>query len=604
MSLRSCRTYVTCLVALCATINFTALVVFAGIASACEGNPEPCEAAPAVTTTEATSVTYSSAYINGDVNPNGCNTTYNFEYRKSGGSWVPEPTHELTGTLSQPVWEWLPSLLPETTYEFKLTATNQKGTTPGSTKSFKTPAKPVTGSAPSVTTQSATAITDTSATLNGLVNPNGLSTTYEFKYGTKKGELKKATTTTSAGSGTKNVEVSANVTLDPETVYYFQLSASNSAGTTPGGELSLTTAAAKWQIKTTPNPGSTGTMLNDVSCEPSSSVCTAVGQSTSAGIDSPVALRWNGISWSEQTAAKKSGATHTRLYGVDCPSETRCLAVGNHESSEGPSVLSEVWNEGKWNVQTTPSPTESTTSEFSAIGCNNTAECTAVGSAMVKGVKTAIAERWKSPNWALSSIPTPEGSTSSELDGVDCLWSNFCAAVGRYTSSGGQIKNLVEFWNGTEWSIQAAADPAEAEESYLAGVSCSPTPNRCMAVGAWRKKTGPLQTLAYRFNGVTTWTLQTTPNPSGSVGSVYRDVSCPSETSCTAAGYWFESLESLKPLAAAWNGSSWSGQSTAIPTSGSLSGLFGVSCRGSSCMGVGWTLKSSGGFATLSEFRE
>ena len=37
---------------------------------------------------------------------------------------------------------------------------------------------------PTVTTGAASAITSTSATLGGTVNPNGLSTTYIFLYGT------------------------------------------------------------------------------------------------------------------------------------------------------------------------------------------------------------------------------------------------------------------------------------------------------------------------------------------------------------------------------------------------------------------------------------
>lgn len=355
--------------------------------------------------------------------------------------------------------------------------------------------------------------------------------------------------------------------------------------------LSVPVAGAAWSLQTTPSPpGGTANYLYDVSCEPSTNVCTSVGKSTTSLVDSPVAQRWNGTSWSEQTAAKKSGATHTRLFGVDCPSETRCLAVGNHQSSEGPSVLSEIWNEGKWTVQTTPLPSESTSSEFVAIGCNSTANCTAVGSAVIGGVKKAIAERWTSPNWALSSIPIPEGATSSQLDGVDCLWSNFCAAVGRYTTSGGSVKSLVVFWNGTEWSLQSVTDPVGAVQSTLLDVSCTPTPNRCTAVGGWKNSSNEQFTLAYRFNGVTTWTLQSTPTPAGSIASVFQGVSCATETSCTAAGSWVSgSGGSNQTLAEEWNGSSWAIQSTENPAGAGFDAFFGVSCQSTTCIGAGWS---------------
>jgi hypothetical protein len=312
-----------------------------------------------------------------------------------------------------------------------------------------------------------------------------------------------------------------------------------------------------------------------------------------------VALRWNGTSWSEQAAAKKSGATHTRLFGVDCPSETRCLAIGNHQSSEGPSLLSEIWNEGKWNVQTTPTPSEATSSELVAIGCSSTAQCSAVGSAMIGGVKTAIAERWTSPTWAVSSIPIPEGAKSSQLDGVDCIWSNFCVAVGRYTTSGNSVKSLVMFWNGS-WSLQTVTDPGGAVESSLLDVSCTPTPNRCTAVGGWKNSAGEQFTLAYRFNGSSAWTLQSTPNPSGSGESVLQDVSCATETSCTAAGSQVGG-GSTQTLAEKWNGTSWSIQGTSNPSGATFSSLFGVSCRSTTCVGVGWSTDGSGVDTTLAE---
>lgn len=606
MALRSYTTYITCIVALCATISFTALVLFAGIAAACSGSgPPECSGKPSVTTSTTGSVGPTTAYVYGYVDPNECKTTYVFEYRKSGGTWGQGGTYGVFGSGNQLVSDFLTSLTPGTSYEYKLTASNIQGTTAGATKNFSTPPEGSPPKAPSVTTEAATGITSNGATLNASVNPNGASTTYKFEYGTKEKELNKATASVSAGSESKSQKVKAEVNLEPGTKYYFRIYASNAGGANTGSELNFTTSGGLWSIEESLNPGTSGNYLFDVSCEPSTSVCTSVGKSTSSGVDSPVALRWNGSTWSEQAAAKKSGATHTRLLGADCPSETRCLAVGNHQSSEGPAVLSELWNESKWTVQTTPLPSESTSSEFVAIGCNSTANCTAVGSAVIGGVKTAIAERWTSPNWALSSIPIPEGAKSSQLDGVDCLWSNFCVAVGRYTTSGGSIKSLVVFWNGTEWSLQSVTDPEGAAQSTLLDVSCTGTPNRCTAVGGWKNSALEQFTLAYRFNGVSTWTLQSTPNPAGSIASVFQEVSCPSETSCTAAGSWVSGGGgSNQTLAEVWNGTSWSIQGTPNPSGASFSAFFGVSCRSSTCHGVGWSRSALGVDSTLSEYRE
>ncbi len=366
-------------------------------------------------------------------------------------------------------------------------------------------------------------------------------------------------------------------------------------------------AGAAWSAQTTPTPPKgTETKLFDISCKPSTSACTSVGVNIGGeggegpeGI--PIAQRWNGTSWSSQSPAKKLGVLPTNLFGVDCPSETRCMAVGYYEAGEGPVTVAELWNEGKWNVHTPPVPSESTSSGLNAVGCNSTANCTAVGSAVINEVMTAIAAKWNSPTWTSSPVPMPEGAEWSQLDGVDCLFSNFCAAVGNYVPNGGSEKSLVMFWNG-EWKIHSLTNPVGAVESTLHDVSCTPTPNRCTAVGGWRNSKGEEFTLAYRFNGVTTWTLQSTPNPSGSVASVFQDVSCATETSCTAAGSWVSgSGGSDQTLAEEWNGSSWSEQSTANPAGAGFDGFFGVSCQEADCLGVGWSETAN---TTMAQIRE
>jgi hypothetical protein len=458
--------------------------------------------------------------------------------------------------------------------------------------------------APSVViTKPASSSSKTNVTLKGTVNPNGSEATYQFEYGTTTNYGSKVPASPkSIGSGTSPIEVNEKIEgLAPETTYHFRLVAANTKGTTESPDQTFTTPS--WEILSTPNPKeASDSTLYDVSCEPSTNVCTAVGKSTISGADIPVAQRWNGTSWAEQSAAKKSGAAQNRLFGVDCPSETRCLAVGSYQNSEGgPATLGEFWNEGKWNVQTTPVPSEATSSELVAIGCSWTSECGAVGSAVIKGVKTAIAERWVSPTWSLQTVPIPAGATSSQLDGIDCIWSNVCVAVGRYTTSGGSVKSLAMFWNGTEWKIQTVTDPAGAVQTTLLDVSCTPSPTRCTAVGGWKNSADEQFTLAYRFNG-STWTLQSTPSASGSTESVLQDVSCATETSCTAAGHSVGG-GSTQTLAEKWNGTNWSIQGTSNPSGATFSAFSGVSCRSTTCMGVGWSTDGSSLDTTLAETR-
>src|SRR5262249_18463453 len=142
--------------------------------------------------------------------------------------------------------------------------------------------------------------------------------------------------------------------------------------------ISVPAAGAAWSLQTTPTPPKgTQDKLLDISCEPSASACTSVGVNLAEAGEGPegipIAQRWNGTSWSSHSPAKKLGALPPKLNGVDCPSETRCMAVGYYEGGggEGSAVtLAELWNEGKWNVHTPPVPSESTSSGLNAVGCN------------------------------------------------------------------------------------------------------------------------------------------------------------------------------------------------------------------------------------------
>ena len=111
-------------------------------------------------------------------------------------------------------------------------------------------------SPPGVITQAATAITSTTATLNGLVNPNGLSTNYQFYWGTDP-STPYGLGLTGAGSGTSNEAETGSLTgLTPATTYYFVLAAESAAGNVDGYMLSFTTAGINAPTLGTPATGS------------------------------------------------------------------------------------------------------------------------------------------------------------------------------------------------------------------------------------------------------------------------------------------------------------------------------------------------------------
>src|SRR4030042_6981700 len=99
----------------------------------------------------------------------------------------------------------------------------------------------IVDSQPAVSPSAATGITTSGATLNGSVNPNGLSTTAWFEWGTDPTlTFFSNTPTQSVGSGTTSQSVSAALTgLSTGTTYYYRVAASNSSGTTKGSILSF-----------------------------------------------------------------------------------------------------------------------------------------------------------------------------------------------------------------------------------------------------------------------------------------------------------------------------------------------------------------------------
>jgi hypothetical protein len=116
------------------------------------------------------------------------------------------------------------------------------------------PPATATASAPGATTGAATKITATTATLNGVVNPNKEDTTYVFEYGTTTA-YGSTTPAQPPVSGNAGKDVSVDVTgLTPGTLYHFRLVATNPSGSDQGNDATFTTQAANYPLPPPPPP--------------------------------------------------------------------------------------------------------------------------------------------------------------------------------------------------------------------------------------------------------------------------------------------------------------------------------------------------------------
>jgi hypothetical protein len=118
----------------------------------------PVPAAPTVSNTSFSLVTPTEARLEAKINPRGSETSIHFEYvddahfqaeEFAGATLAPVPDRHLAeGFSDHAVAETVDGLLPETTYHFRVMATNSLGPTFGPERTFNTPPLPVQQSCP------------------------------------------------------------------------------------------------------------------------------------------------------------------------------------------------------------------------------------------------------------------------------------------------------------------------------------------------------------------------------------------------------------------------------------------------------------------------
>jgi hypothetical protein len=245
-----------------------------------------------------------------------------------------------------------------------------------------------------------------------------------------------------------------------------------------------------------------------------------------------------------------------------------------------------------WNLLSTEDPAGTVNSYLESVSCPGTEACTAVGLYdLSSGGFRPLAEAWNGSSWKSQAMALPAGSETT-MAGVSCSSSTACSAVGYYLSSAGVYRSLAEVWNGTSWSVQATPEPTGTKYSMLDGISCSAS-TACTAVG-WYEAGGVELPLVERWNG-TAWAAQTAPQPSGAKASYPHAVKCLSATACTLAGFYETTAGAYVPFAETWNGTTWTVQSMPSPTGSTYPMLTSMSCTSStSCLAAGYYFTGTG----------
>ena len=301
--------------------------------------------APSATTDAVSNNTAgNSATLNGSINPNGAATSVYFQWGTDLSYGNTTSVQVIpAGTTVIPVTANISGLTLNTTYHYRVVATNSAGTTYGGDVPFTTPSD----AAPFAETTSATNKNGNSGTLNGTVNPNGLETSVYFEWGL----------TTSYGSTTSaqllpagigDVSVSANITgLSINTTYHYRVVATNTDGTTYGSDITFMTPPITITI-TAPTDGST---IHRPDIMVTGSLITP-GNETGVTVNGKVAIVYNnqfvanhvpledGANTISVTATDTVGNTATTVITVTADTSYPYVTlVGNPESGVAPLTV-------------------------------------------------------------------------------------------------------------------------------------------------------------------------------------------------------------------------------------------------------------------------
>ncbi len=204
-------------------------------------------AAPAVFSQSASGVTQFAASMQAEVNPeNEEVTSCFFEYGKTAvtDNKVPCEQLEISGSFNQIASRSLSGLQPGTAYFFRVAIANGTGETKGEVAEFQTPAL----QAPSIASQSVSAITPEHVRLEGVLNPNSQLTKCAFTYGLTVAE-NKVPCEPEFLDGSSEQGFGFNLGgLTPGTTYHYRVLAKNSSGETVGSEAEFTTLALEAPI--------------------------------------------------------------------------------------------------------------------------------------------------------------------------------------------------------------------------------------------------------------------------------------------------------------------------------------------------------------------
>jgi hypothetical protein len=267
--------------------------------------------------------------------------------------------------------------------------------------------------------------------------------------------------------------------------------------------------ARKWSRARTPvlpahSTASGDSFLTGVSCTRPGS-CVAVGAFTRGSTLEAMAETESGGHWQRAVAirppANASSNPSAHLSAISCPKAGDCVAVGGYTTkSLDIELMVAVEVKDKWGralqVQMPADAAAEPLAELYSVSCPSEGRCVAVGNYSTtasRGLPLAVAE--SGGNWqrAVGLTRLPAGAESAgqyaTLNGVTCRGSS-CVAVGAYVKTAGVSLPMAITEPKGRWSraVEVGTPPhaasGSARSATLFGVACSGATD-CTAVGQY-----------------------------------------------------------------------------------------------------------------------
>jgi hypothetical protein len=244
-----------------------------------------------------------------------------------------------------------------------------------------------------------------------------------------------------------------------------------SAFTTPGGFLGYVTCIwtwnrGNWTVRTVPDKDNDGMLsYSAIHCFSLASCVTAglrapqTGSAVDAGDGIPLLAAWNGktLTWMKPALPPVPSGTARQFASVACASRTSCAVVGVSSGTSTTSFL-DVWNGKTWRLTRWSGPQGTTSADLYGVSCPSASRCLAVGS-VGAGVRTAAAAlAFNGATWTATKVPGPAKGKLSVFNGVSCPKIGDCVAIGNVGAVTGSspLGQLSGYWNAKTWQLSAA----------------------------------------------------------------------------------------------------------------------------------------------------